>query len=163
MCSKNTFEVAVQISRNLYQYYHADSSITSCSTQDLVQPGNIITLAVGNDLPPGELETFPINLLPGSIEIRRPGHLSAKTIPHEPELAAVFLRPLRDEKLELVVWGSDESGLRLATRLVPTLTGVGQADFIILSKRSKWLGHAGAIAMGFFDFEWQISKGSIVP
>ena len=45
----------------------------------------------------------------------------------------------------------------------PTLTGVGQADFIILSKKSKWLGHAGAIAMGFFDFEWQISKGSIVP
>jgi hypothetical protein len=163
MYSKNTLEVAVQISRNLYQYYHADSSITSCSTQDLAQPGNIITLAIGNDLPPGELETFPIDLLPGRIEIRRPGHLSTKTIPHEPELAAVFLRPLRDERLELVVWGSDESGLRLASRLVPTLTGVGQADFIILSKKSKWLGHAGAIAMGFFDFEWQISKGSIVP
>lgn len=162
MCSKNTFEVAVQISRNLYQYYHADSSITSCSNQDLSQAGNIITLAIGNDLPPGELKSFPINLLPGRIEIRRSSHSSTKIIALEPELAAVFLRPLGNERLELVVWGSDESGLRLAARLVPTLTGVGQADFIILSKRSRWLGHAGAIAMGFFDFEWQISKGSFV-
>lgn len=162
MCSKNTFEVAIQISRNAYQYYHADSTITSCSSQDLSQPGNIITLAIGNDLPPGELETFPIYLQPGRIEIRRSGHPSTKIIPLEPGLAAVFLRPLKNEKLELVVWGSDESGLRRATRLVPTLTGVGQADFIILSRTSGWLGHAGAIAMGFFDFEWEISKGSFV-
>ena len=80
----------------------------------------------------------------------------------ETGLGAVFLRPLGNERLELVVWGADGSGLRQAARLVPTLTGVGQADFIILSKRAAWQGHAGAIAMGFFDFEWQISEGSYI-
>jgi dienelactone hydrolase len=160
--SNNTLDVALQISRNLYQYYHADSSIINCSSRDANQTGNLISLAVGTDLPAGELETFPINILPTGIEIRRSHRSPIQVIPHEAGLGAIFLRPLGNEQLELVVWGSDQSGLRQVARLVPTLTGVGQADFIILSKRAAWQGHAGAIAMGFFDFEWQISEGSYI-
>ena len=162
MCSADTFEIADQISRNLFQYYYADSIITNCSSQDVNQAGNVITLAIGKDLPAGELETFPVNILPTGIELRRSDYSRVKVIPMEAGLGAVFLRPLGNEKLELVVWGADESGLRQAARLVPTLTGVGQADFIILNRRAAWQGHAGAIAMGFFDFEWRISKGSFV-
>jgi hypothetical protein len=162
MCSENTFDIALQISRNLYQYYHADSAIISCCTQDVIQGGNIITLAVGKDPPVGELETFPINILPTGIEVRMGEYSRTKVIPMEAGLGAIFLRPRENERLELVVWGSDESGLRQAARLVPTLTGVGQADFVILSKRAAWQGHAGALAMGFFDFEWRISERSFV-
>jgi predicted esterase len=159
--SERTFDAALQISRNLYQYYGADSSI-SHSSREVAQAGNLITLAVGTDLSPGELEPFPLRILPTGIEVRRSNRSRTKIIPMETGLGAVFLRPLRNERLELVVWGADESGLRQAARLVPTLTGVGQADFIILNKRAAWQGHAGAIAMGFFDFEWQISEGSYI-
>lgn len=162
MCSKNSFDIALQISRNLYQYYHADSAISSCSSQDVNQAGNLVTLAIGKDLPVGELDAFPISILTTRIELRRSDRSRTKVVPMEAGLGAIFLRPLRDERLELVVWGSDESGLKQAARLVPTLTGVGQADFVILSKRAAWQGHAGAIAMGFFDFEWRISEGSFV-
>lgn len=160
--SERTFDAALQISRNIYQYYGADSSIISHSSQEVAQVGNLITLAVGTDLPPGELESFPLRISPTGIEVRRSNHSRTKIIPMETGLGAVFLRPLGNERLELVVWGADESGLRQAARLVPTLTGVGQADFVILSKRAAWQGHAGAIAMGFFDFEWQISEGSYI-
>ena len=162
MSSANTFDIALQISRNLYQYYHADSVITDYPNQDVKQTGNVITLAIGTDLPPGELEAFPINILPAGIELRKSGHSGVKVIPMDAGLGAIFLRPLSNEKLELVVWGADVRGLKQAARLVPTLTGVGQADFIILSKRAAWQGHAGAVSMGFFDFKWQISEGSFV-
>jgi predicted esterase len=162
-CSKNTLDTAVQVSRNLYQYYHADSAITSCSSQDANHAGNLITLAIGKDLRAGLLDTYPIKILPIGIELRKSNSSHIKVIPLEVGLGAIFLRPLRNEHLELVVWGSDESGLRQAARLVPTLTGVGQPDFIILSKEAAWQGHAGVIAMGFFDFEWRISEGSFVP
>jgi pimeloyl-ACP methyl ester carboxylesterase len=163
MCSNSIFDIALQVSRNLYQYYQADSAIISCSSQDAIQDGNTITLAIGKDLPVGELKTFPINILPTGIEVRSGEYSRTKVIPMEAGLGAIFLRPRGNEQLELVVWGSDESGLRQAARLVPTLTGAGQADFIILSKRAAWQGHAGAIAMGFFDFEWRISEKSFVP
>ena len=161
-CSENTFDIALQISRNLYQYYHADSTITNYPNQDVNQAGNSITLAMGRDLPPAELAAFPIDILPTGIQLHKRGRSRVKFIPMEAGLGAIFLRPLRNEQLELVVWGADESGLRQAARLVPTLTGVGQADFIILSRTAAWQGHAGAVSMGFLDFEWQISEGSFL-
>ena len=160
--SANLFDIALQISRNLYQYYHADSTITNYPNEDGKQAGNSIALAIGKDLPPGELAAFPINILPTGIQLRKRGRSRVKSIPMEAGLGAIFLRPFGEEQLELVVWGADESGLRQAARLVPTLTGVGQADFIILSRTAAWQGHAGAVSMGFLDFDWQISEGSFL-
>ena len=77
-------------------------------------------------------------------------------------LGAIFLRPRPDESLELVIWGYDKLGLRLAARLLPMLTGVGQPDFVIVRKECAWEGAAGVLAMGSFDNHWNLSEGSFV-
>jgi hypothetical protein len=81
---------------------------------------------------------------------------------YEDGLAAIFLRPLHNESLELMVWGVDLVGLEQAARLVPALTGVGQPDFVVMSAECRLLGHAGVYAAGFFDYSWQISESSYI-
>lgn len=77
-------------------------------------------------------------------------------------MGAIFLRPLLNERLELVVWGFDQQGLRQAARLVPMLTGVGQPEFVVVSQRCAWEGAAGVLAMGSFDNFWNVSEASFV-
>lgn len=190
MCSKEVEDAALQISRNLLQYYAADSYlITGCGTsQHSTQPtleephkttGSIITLAIGNTLHPSEHPDFPLtigndrlllsrrepfdNIHPqrrGNEPVAEPSYSAGYQ--YEPGLGALFLRPRRDEGLELVVWGADVQGLKQAARLAPTLTGGGQSDFMILSDRCRWKGAAGLYAGGFFDAFWQISAASYV-
>ncbi len=95
----------------------------------------------------------------GGLYIRRRG--GTKTVfPFEAGMGAIFLRPLLDERLELVVWGFDKQGVRQASRLLPMLTGVGQPDFVIVSKRCAWKGAAGVLAMGSLDSFWEVSEAS---
>ncbi|PGH00606.1 hypothetical protein GX51_05705 [Blastomyces parvus] len=188
--SEHLMNVALQTSRNLLQYFAADSQVlplhTACSSNDnndhiieheeeeeeeLHGPGNLITIAIGNDLPPPSppslLTTFPIHIANDHLTIRTTTTTSnphTKSYPFEPGLGAIFLRPrpLPHQRLELVVWGADLGGLRQASRLVPLLTGVGQPDFVVLGAQCRWRGVAGAYAVGFFDFGWQVSAGSYV-
>ncbi|OAG01799.1 uncharacterized protein CC84DRAFT_1179825 [Paraphaeosphaeria sporulosa] len=67
-----------------------------------------------------------------------------------------------DERLELVLWGSDEDALAQAARLVPMVTGVGQPDFVALGKRARWKGAEVALALGFFDHNWTVKASSVV-
>jgi hypothetical protein len=167
-CSPGVEHVALQISRNLFQYFAADSQIIEhCSmNKSQHQPGNVITLALGHDLPPAMMDTYPIRIDQGRLVIstsRSSSALSALRQEHvygEPGLGAVFLRPCPDERLELVVWGTDLDGLRQAARLVPTITGSGQPEYVILGNRSRWEGMAGVYAAGHFDWSWQISPNS---
>lgn len=108
---------------------------------------------------PGNLESHPIHICNKGIRIRGPSGLE-EVVPFEPGIGAVYLGPLEGERLELLVWGFDVDGLRSASRLMPSLTGVGQPDFVIVRKECMWLGAAGVIAMGFFDYTWNVSKGS---
>lgn len=86
-----------------------------------------------------------------------------KTVfPFESGMGAIFLRPLLGERLELVVWGLDKQGLRLAARLIPMLTGVGQPDFVVVRKRCAWEGAAGVLAIGLFDNFWEVSEASFI-
>ena len=78
----------------------------------------------------------------------------------EEGLGAIFLRPLPDERLNIVIWGVDDAGLRSAARLMPMLTGVGQPDFMIVSQACAWKGAAGIVALGFLDYRWNVSKSS---
>lgn len=77
-------------------------------------------------------------------------------------MGALFLRPLENERLELIVWGADIFGLEQAARLVPTLTGAGQSEFLVLSQNCCWKGHSGLYAAGHFNKFWQISLGSYI-
>lgn len=163
-CSDDTLSMAVQVSRNLLQYFGADSSIVPepMYRAALEGVGNVITIGLGNSIPPAQLATFPIRLQDGKVLLttRESG---TKSIPLASGMGGIWLRPLPSERLELVIWGFDEVGLQQAARLVPTLTGGGQPDFVIFSDEARWKGHAGAQAMGFFDYNWRISSASYLP
>lgn len=182
ICSPGVEHTALQISRNLFQYLAADSQIIKeCGPRDSIHrgAGNAIILAIGDDLPPSRNRAFPIRAHRGSLilskgcihhgfdsathnEPSRQSHLHGFEYIYEDDLGALFLRPLEDERLELIVWAADLSGLEQAARLVPTLTGVGQPDFLVLSHSCRWKGHGGLYAAGHFNKFWQISSGSYI-
>lgn len=160
--SEEAFEAALQVSRNLMQYFGADAEIVVSQTDLKSAAGHIISLGQGNVIPPCLIDDFPLQICEEGIEIRRRQGNVLMRIPNQTGLASVFLRPLPDEKLELILWGCDAIGLQQAVRMVPTLTGVGQPDFIVLGNGARWKGCAGVLAMGFFDHEWQVSQASYI-
>ena len=153
--------IAIQISRNLHQYFYADSKIVSAASYVAEGTGNVITLGIGSDLPGGSHPDFPIQIAAKSVTVRDARGLE-RTYGGEGRISAIFLRPLGDERLELVVWGSDGEGLAQAARLVPMLTGVGQPDFVVLDDSARWKGVDGALALGFLDHSWEVTPSSVV-
>lgn len=159
--TKNTFRVALQVSRNLHQYFQADAVISSSTTDSMIQAatGNVITLAIGNGVPDFSSD-FPISM--GNMTCSVLDHRNHKQEYGEAARGAAFLRPLDGERLELVIWGADDDGLRQAARVVPMLTGVGQPDFVVFGRSAQWLGIEGALAMGFFDSNWAVTASSVL-
>lgn len=157
-----TTHLALQVSRNLHQYFQADANIVTSTSWDGTTncTGNVVTLALGDTTPPGIRSNFPVQPSRSSISVRdsRGAHIYGNGEP----VGAAFLRPLRDERLELVLWGSDEEALAQATRLVPMVTGVGQPDFVVLGERARWKGVEGALALGFFNHSWTVTASSVV-
>lgn len=161
--SSASFDVAVQTSRNLLQYYGAASDIISMFEYEegLKAEGNMITIGTRNDVPDSQLEGFPIRVRASMIEIRIKGDVDFRAV--EMGVGAAWLRPLPGERLELVLWGADGEGLRQAAKMAPTLTGAGQPDFVVFSKEAAWEGVSGTLALGFFDHSWNISDASYLP
>ena len=163
-CSDSSVGLALQISRNLLQYFGADSRIMLDSARPTVEThstGNEIIIVEGTEVPKSALADLPLQIDDQSIRIRQSdGHI--RVLSKSAAVGAIFLRPLPHERLELVIWGTDSDGLREAGRLVPMLTGVGQPDFVVLGPDVKWKGHGGVLAMGFFDYQWNISKASFI-
>lgn len=167
LSSKDSFKIksssdagrvlALQISHNLFQYFGADSDIME---QDgaLEGKGNIISVVEGQDVDDGHFPHHPIEIVNGSICVRGDDGVvkrySADTN------SAIFLRPLPDDRLELTIWGGDKTSLARAARMMPMLPGVGQPEFIILSRESAWKGIEGVLAMGFFDSQWNVTRSS---
>ena len=155
-------DVALQIARNLFQYFAADSEIIDINAAVGSQSGNVISVTLGSDSSVLGSRSEPIGLdSDGRLYIRRREGTKA-VFPFEVGMGAIFLRPLLYERLELVVWGFDKQGLRQAARLVPMLTGVGQPDFVIVSNRCLSEGVAGVLAMGSFDNFWKVSEASFI-
>ncbi|KAF1918088.1 hypothetical protein BDU57DRAFT_446112 [Ampelomyces quisqualis] len=153
--------LALQISRNLHQYFYADATI-QCSLSDQTvthTTGNIITLALGDTLL-GQLQDFPVHV--GSSTCSVVDSQGNRQEYGSQARGAAFLRPADGERLELVLWGADEEGLRQAARIVPMLTGVGQPDFVVFGESAKWRGIEGVLAMGFFDWKWDVTASSVV-
>lgn len=160
---KATANIALQISRNFHQYFYADSNILTSNSSSISDSGNVITVGIGG-IPHGIHVDFPIRVGPGGVSVRD----SKGTVRkyggdgEDSRLGAAFVRPLEGERLELVVWGSDAEGLLQASRLVPTVTGVGQPDFVILGESARWRGVEGALALGFLDHAWEVTASSVV-
>ncbi|RMD40059.1 hypothetical protein DV735_g5080, partial [Chaetothyriales sp. CBS 134920] len=161
--SERAFETAVQVSRNLLQYFGADSKIGPYDQRKAANatPGNLVSILDGTTPESPDSGDFPIRADEKGVWIR--GRAGVRLIPAQETRGAVWLQPLHDERLELVIWAADADGLQQAARMVPSLTGVGQPDFIVFSQDAPWKGYAGTLAMGFFDYNWEISAGSFVP
>jgi hypothetical protein len=157
-------ELAVQVSRNFHQYFAADSVIQTPGSKD-ERWGNVITLAVGAQLPTPAQEGFPIRVLEstGRLQIRDHDGYWGTPGGSRSKIGAIFLRPDANERygVELVVWGETTAMLEQAARLVPMLTGTGQPDFIILREDAKWKGVDGAY-LGFFDAWWRVARSSVL-
>lgn len=153
-------KVALQISRNLFQYFAADSEIVHPPVDANTHRGNIISVELGSFTPSAVSRTRTVELdeQHGVIIRRRDG--SKRAYAFEEGLGAIFLGPTGHDTLELVVWGVDDGGLRQAARLLPMLTGVGQPEFIIVSRRCAWQGAGGVLAMGSFDNDWKPTEAS---
>ena len=160
--SAQTFDMALQVSRNLFQYFAADSEIIHSSADVDPQSGSVISLALGLELlsHPSQVQSIIITKDRGLVLRKSNGQTRA----YEPQdgLGAIYLRPFAGGRLELVIWGHDGWGFRLASRLVPMLTGVGQPDFIVVSNACAWKGAAGVLAMGSFDNSWNVSESSFI-
>ncbi|CAO2648622.1 Nn.00g078890.m01.CDS01 [Neocucurbitaria sp. VM-36] len=155
----NTSHLALQISRNLHQYFQADTVIASSYALPTNATGNTITLAIGSSLQDLQPD-FSIRVFESGVSIR--DHQGQKQEYGEEARGAAFIRPLEGGRLDLVLWGADNEGLRHAARIVPMLTGVGQPDFVVLGESAKWKGIEGALAMGFFDSNWEVTGSSVV-
>ncbi|KAL1654972.1 hypothetical protein SLS61_002280 [Didymella pomorum] len=156
----NTSHLALQVSRNLHQYFHADAVILSDTktTATSNATGNVIRLTVG-DGPTNTDPDFPIQVSTAGASLR---DSRGREQLYDDARGAVWLQPLNGERLELILWGVDDAGLVQAARLVPMLTGVGQPDFLILSEETRWKGIEGALALGFFDSQWQVTASSFI-
>ena len=156
------FNVALQISRNLFQYFAADTEILEQVSTLAQRKGNIISVLLGTSTTLCPLATFPIAIDSDRGIYICSKHGDRRFYQFQEGLGAILLRPLPDERLELVLWGYDIGGLRQVARLVPMMTGVGQPDFVICSSRCAWKGAAGVHAMGFFDNLWEVSESSYI-
>ena len=115
-------EVGVQVSRNLYQYFRADSEIVSSSEDLSSHKGNIITVAHGTELKKSLLSSYPITVSKEKGVCIRDSQGDEHSYAFCSGLGILCLRPLPQERLEAVLWGSDSTGLRYAARLLPMLT-----------------------------------------
>jgi len=162
--SEVSTRLALQVSRNLHQYFQADTNIIPSSSWDdaIEGSGNVITLILQGNTPASLHSDFPLQPSSSSIAVRDSrGNLRVYG-KDGTSVGAAFLSPLKGEQLELVIWGSDEDALARATRLVPMVTGVGQPDFVILGEKAKVKGVDGALAMGFLDHEWKVTPSSVL-
>lgn len=157
-CHDEAANIALQISRNFYQYLAADSDIfaTCGAVQDT--PGNVITVGIGKDVSRGD-DDYPITLVEDRLVVRDPTGTRTYTAGKH-GLAAIFLRPLSDERVEMVVWGADLESLRVAARLVPLVTGAAQPHFVVTTRASLYKGASAALAMGFFNPDWAVADGA---
>lgn len=153
--------MALDISRNLYQYFAADTEIFGPS-KPIAIDGNLIVLGFPNETGinfPQLGREFPIARLGNTIAITDARGRQRK-YPLEPGMGLIYLHPLPDERLALIIWGTDEVGLRTAARLLPLRTGVGQPNFIVGGREMRWSGVAGVKAIGMFDSLWRVSHTS---
>lgn len=160
-------DVAMQISRNLMQYFYADaevvpnmSEVVPNMSEATADSGNVITIGIGKYVDAGSCQNHPVQIEANKIVINDGGGGQRQYNADEDGLGAVYLRPQHGGKLELVVWGTDSSTLAVAARLLPLMTGGGQPDFIVLNKQMLWRGVGGALALGFFDADWKVSSAT---
>lgn len=150
-------KLAVELANNLYNYFAAESAIVENFRPSATLHGNAVFLDHYDVTSLGQFAVeFPIRVTDKTISLRDTRG-RGMTFQGDLGVGSIFLHPLGEGRLALVILGSDEDGLRAAARLLPLRTGVGQPDFVILGREAAWKGAEGVLAMGQFDSDWQIS------
>ena len=147
-------KASLQVARNLLQYFGADAQILE-GREDGQGIGNVISIGVGDD-EMVQQEDFPLQIQGDSILLKKADGLARRYVADTDGLASIFLRSHGHGRLDMVIWGSDAASLDLAVGLAPTVTGVGQPDFMLLNQRCRWMGIEGTLALGFFNEDWEI-------
>lgn len=161
--SEESLSLATQISRNLFQYFGADTEIVALADPDEPHEGNEIQLFLGNAYWPSLTARAPPIYVDKDVGlVVRDANGRSTSYDFDEGLGAILLWPSFGSNLKLVIWGSDLPGLLNAGRLVPMLAGVGQPGFVIVSRECMWKGAAGVRALGHFDSFWNISNRSVI-
>ena len=129
-------EVALQVSRNLYQYFRADAEIAFGDENVTRHKGNVVTIAQGVDLKQSALLSYPIKIDHEKGVSIEDSQGQKHSYAFRDGLGILCLRPLPQERLEIVVWGFDDRGLRYAARLLPMLTVSHHTSFY-----HTWVSH----------------------
>ncbi|KAK6528694.1 hypothetical protein TWF694_003937 [Orbilia ellipsospora] len=148
---------ALEVSRNLYQYYSADTKIGIIDDLEQIKKGNVVVLGrFDKTLLPEELRsTFPVSQTEsGDINLQLQSGEKI-TYKNRPGIGMVLLFPIGKDRVGILIWGSNDDAVRRASMLMPIRTGSSQPDFIILGPESGWNGAAGALALAMFDSHWQ--------
>lgn len=164
LTSRETLSLAVQVSRNFFQYFGADAEIIGLDQANSAEAGNRVILSLGfAGLMPATADrhdTIFVDEEKGLCVRGSNGRLAVYAF--REGLGAIFLRPGTNGSLELVIWAFDLLGLRFAARMVPVLTGVGQPDFIVVGQECAWKGAAGVVALGYLDNSWNVAESSAI-
>jgi predicted esterase len=158
---------ALQISCNLCQYFSADTEIIDDVSEAVNnRTGNVISVYLGVEVPdhPHDMDAahHAIIIHQDRIVVENAQGSKRTYRLRKDGLAAIYLRPVPNERLELIVWGVDAASLKVAARLVPMMTGVGVPDFVIADSKMLWKGIEGTLAMGFLDENWNVSSNAIL-
>ncbi|GAB7365398.1 hypothetical protein MBLNU230_g6476t1 [Neophaeotheca triangularis] len=170
--------LALQISRNLAQYFYADTVIAEHYPLAVAAEkdrgwGNSITLALGSDLPSsasgpaivadaGGLTITGADGVEHYYPALHPGTLESTGV------AALWLRPRAaedgdgEEALDLVLWAARAEDLGKVARFVPVLTGVGVPEFVVVGEGLGGQGVGGVRAVGWFGGFWEVVTGASV-
>ncbi|KAI9718623.1 MAG: hypothetical protein M1828_006631 [Chrysothrix sp. TS-e1954] len=153
--------VALQISRNLHQYYGADAVVRRASSSGEGIVGNVITLKCG-DQTPGQEKQFPVRVEQAKVIIQDDQNQTTREYEAGGEgISTAFLHPLPQDRIGLVIWGQHKHSLEVAARLAaPTITGAGQPDFVVLTDQCLRKGTGAVLAAGLFDSFWRVSTMS---
>ncbi|CAO1602326.1 hypothetical protein XANCAGTX0491_005944 [Xanthoria calcicola] len=164
LTSRETLSLAVQVSRNFFQYFGSDAEIIGLDQANSAEAGNRVILSLGfAGLMPATADrhdTIFVDEEKGLCVRGSNGRLAVYAF--REGLGAIFLRPGTNGSLELVIWAFDLLGLRFAARMVPVLTGVGQPDFIVVGQECAWKGAAGVVALGYLDNSWNVAESSAI-
>lgn len=159
-CDDASAHVSAQVARNMLQYFKADSAILTPHTHANAGKGNTIVVGIGDSIRDFQREGSPLEVGSEGVEIAKTDGEVVRYEVDQDGLGAIFLMPSADQSLKLVVWGVDADSLQVAARLVPMVSGAGQPDFIVTSRRMLSEGAGGARAMGFVDGQWRIQAAA---
>jgi len=75
-----------------------------------------------------------------------------------PEIGLLAMGRLENDRLALVVYGTDGDGLALAGDKLPITSFRDGADYMVLGRDASWQGEGGVLAAGYLDSLWRPSR-----